>query len=98
MSMAAKRFHVSKPDELRALCAFVKEGKLDNMVSVWTATARKNGTTRWDNAIYVGFSGDRQKNAEVVRFAADGELVYCATLRYNLALNWCEQHLRPVYD
>lgn len=96
--MAAKRFHVSKPDELRALCEFVKEGKLSNMVSVWTATARKNGATRWDDAIYVGFSGDRQRVAEVVRFSATGELVYCATLRYNLALNWCEQHLRPVYD
>lgn len=96
--MAAKRFHVARPEELRELAGLVKEGKLSNMVSVWTAAKRRSGETRWDNAIYVGFSGDRSRNAEVVRFNAQGELVYCATLHYNKALNWCEQHLRPVYD
>lgn len=96
--MAAKRFHVATPDQLRELAALVKEGKLGNMVSVWTAAKRRTGETRWDNAIYVGFSGDLHKDAEVVRISADGELVYCATLRYNKALNWCEQHLRQVFD
>lgn len=95
--MAAKRFHVARPTELRALTEFVKEGKLSSMASVWTAMARRTGETRWDNAIYVGFSGDRHKDAEVVRINAEGELVYCATLRYNLALRWCEQNLRQIY-
>ena len=66
--------------------------------SVWTAAKRRNGTTRWDDKIFVGFSGDRHRIAEVVRIDANSELVYCATLRYNLALNWCEKNLREVYD
>lgn len=96
--MAAKRFHVARPDQLRELAALVKDGKLNAMVSVWSAAARRTGTTRWDNAIYVGFSGDRDRRAEVVRISADNELVYCASLKYNLALNWCEKNLRPVYN
>ena len=96
--MAAKRFHIATPDQLRALSEFVKDGKLNTMISVWTATKRRQGATRWDNAIFVGFSGDRRRTAEVVRIDANGELVYCATLRYNLALNWCEKNLREVYE
>lgn len=96
--MAAKRFHVARPDELRALNNFVKEGKLSSMVTVWTAQSRRTGETRWDNAIYVGFSGDRNRDASVIRIGANGELVFCARLHYNLALNWCKQHLHPVYD
>ena len=94
--MAAKRFHVARPDELRALNDFVKEGKLSSMVTVWTAQSRRTGETRWDNAIYVGFSGDRYKEAEVFRADAKNELIFCATLQYNKALNWCEQHLKEI--
>ena len=96
--MAAKRFHIATPEQLRELSEFVKEGKLNNIASVWTAAKRRNGATRWDDKIFVGFSGDRHRVAEVVRIDANSELVYCATLRYNLALNWCEKNLREVYD
>ena len=96
--MAAKRFHIENPDQLRELAAFVKEGKLGTIASVWTAAKRRNGTTRWDDKIFVGFSRDRHRIAEVMRIGANGELVFCARLHYNLALNWCEQHLHPVYD
>lgn len=94
--MAAKRFHIATPEQLRELAGFVKEGKLNTVISVWTAVKRRNGTTHWDDKIYVGFSGDRSRTAEVVRIDANSELVYCATLRYNLALNWCEKNLREV--
>lgn len=96
--MAAKRFHIASPDQLRDLSEFVKEGKLNSIVSVWAATKRRNGATRWDDKIYVGFSGDSSRTAEVVRIDVNDELVHCATLRYNLALRWCEKNLREVYD
>lgn len=95
--MAAKKFHIATPEDLKSLSPLVKEGKLDRIIGVWMAARSKRGETRWDKSIYVGFSGDRHKNAEIVRFSADGEIVYCATLQYNKALNWCEQHLRQVY-
>lgn len=95
--MAAKRFHVSKPRELRALEEFLRTGSLRAMVTVWSAVARKHEKTSWDDAIYVGFSGDRARVAEVIRINPDGRIVYCATLRYNLALRWCEQNLRQIY-
>lgn len=96
--MAAKRFHIASPEQLHELEAFVKDGKLKTMVSVWTTTKRRDGKTRWDDKIFVGFSGDRYKEAEVYRVDVNNELISCATLQYNKALNWCEQNLHPVYD
>lgn len=96
--MAAKRFHIAAPEQLRGLSAFVKDGKLDTLASVWAAMKRRNGPTRWDDRIYVGFSGDQSRTAEVVRVGTNDDVVRCATLKYNLALKWCEQHLRRVYD
>lgn len=95
--MAAKRFHVARPDELRKLAEFVKEGKLDAMIRVWTVTIRKQGKSRWDDAIYIGFSGDRNRIAEVFRIDAGGEVIRCASMQYNKALNWCEQHLQEAF-
>ena len=96
--MAAKRFHVADPEQLHELEAFVKDGNLKTMVSVWRTTKRRDGKTRWDDRIYVGFSGDRKRIAEVMRIDTNDELLSCASLHYNQALNWCEQHLKPVYD
>lgn len=95
--MAVKRFHIAKPEQLRELAEFVKKGKLGPMISVWTTTVRKQGYSCWDNAIYIGFSGDRNRVAEIYRVSAGNELVYCATMQYNKALNWCEKHLREVF-
>ncbi len=98
--MAAKRFHVASPADLASLAEFAKDGKesIGRMVSVWTATMRRKGETRWDRAIYAGFCGTRRRDAEIVRISADGNIVYVGTLQYNKALNWCEQHLRQVFD
>lgn len=95
--MAAKRFHIATPEELRQLSAFVKDGKLDAMIRVWTVTIRKQGKSRWDDAIYIGFSGDRKRIAEVFRIDASGEVIRCASMQYNKALNWCEQHLQEAF-
>lgn len=95
--MAAKRFHIATPEELRQLSAFVKDGKLDAMIRVWTVTIRKQGKSRWDDAIYISFSGDRNRIAEVFRIDASGEVIRCASMRYNKALNWCEQHLQEAF-
>ena len=98
--MAAKRFHIASPEELASLAEFAKSGDdtIRRMVSVWTAARRRKGDTRWDKAIYAGFCGTRQRVAEVLRFTADDEIAYVGSLHYNKALNWCEQHLRQVYD
>ncbi len=95
--MAAKRFHIATPEELRQLAVFVKEGKLGPMISVWTTTVRRQGKSRWDDAIYIGFSGDRNRIAEVFRITAGGEVIRSASMHYNKALNWCEQHLREAF-
>lgn len=95
--MAAKRFHIATPEELRQLAAFVKEGKLDATIRVWTVTIRKQGKCPWDDTIYIGFSGDRNRNAEIFRIAAGGEVIRCASMHYNKALNWCEQHLQEAF-
>ncbi len=95
--MAAKRFHIATPEELRQLAAFVKDGKLDAMIRVWTVTVRKQGKSRWDDAIYIGFSGDRNRIAEVFRISADSEVIRCALMQYNKALNWCERHLKEAF-
>ncbi len=96
--MAAKRFLIERPDQLRTLSYYSKEqpSRLDSLISVWAATRRRSGKTPWDGAIFAGFSGDVHKAAAVVRITVENELVMCAPLKYNIALNWCERHLRQV--
>ena len=95
----AKRFHVANPGQLKALVPFAKTNapSLEKMVRIWYAAQRK-GKNRWDNAIYVGFSGDRHREAGIVRIGANNELVTCATLMYNKALGYCECNMRRVFD
>ena len=84
--MAAKRFHIARPDQLQSLVKYTKDNacSVARTARIWEAAKRRKGETRWDNGVYAGFSGDK--------------LVQFGTLKYNLALNWCEQHLRQVYD
>jgi len=98
--MAAKRFHIATPDQLQALADFAKSNALTiaKVARIWAAAKKKHEHTRWDYGVYVGFSGDRKRVAVLARVAAGDELVEFGTLKYNLALNWCEQHLRQVYD
>lgn len=94
--MAAKRFHVATPEQLKELNGMVTSGKLENMVRTWAATARRCGKSRWDDAFIVGFSGDQNRIAEVWRITNSQELVYCASVRYNTALRYCGRNMRQI--
>ena len=98
--MSAKRFHVARPDELQTLTKYAKTNAptVARTARIWKSAKAKKGETRWDNGVYVGFSGDRQRRAALFRVTGDDELVEFATLKYNLSLLWCEQHLRRVYE
>ena len=98
--MSAKRFHIAKPDQLQTLVKFAKANAptIARTARIWKIAKEKKGETRWDTGVYVGFSGDRAREAVLFRVAAGDELVQFGTLKYNLALNWCEQHLRQVYE
>ena len=98
--MAAKRFHIARPDQLQTLVKFAKTNAptIARTARIWKIAKDKNGTTRWDTGVYAGFSGDSAREAVIFRVANGDELVEVGTLKYNLALNWCEQHLRLVYD
>lgn len=99
--MAAKRFHIETPEQLAELAEYAAEKKnassLRNKARVWAANIRRCGATPWDKSLYACFSGTRDKNAGVVHFNLP-ESYQSVSLRYNKALNWCEQHLREVYD
>lgn len=98
--MSAKRFHVAKPYQLQSLVPMVKDSpaSVARVARIWKIAKEKKGATRWDTGVYVGFSGDRAREAVLFRVSAGDELVQFGTLKYNLALNWCEQHLRQVFD
>ena len=98
--MAAKRFHIETPDQLRELSELTKEhpNGLEHLIRVWTATKRKQGKTNWDNKFFACFSGTRDRISAIVHFNSQGELTHSAPIQYNKALNWCESHLKEVYD
>ena len=98
--MAARKFHIATPEDLQALARFAKgaPGKISRLIRVWTANKRRLGNVRWDNALYVTFSGDRARTAEIVLFTSDNELDRCGELQYNLALQWCKKYLREARD
>lgn len=98
--MAAKRFHVAKPDQLQCLVPMVKDrpASVARVARIWKHARAKKGETRWDTGVYAGFSGDRTREAALFRVANGEELTEIGRLRYNTALRWCEQHLRQVYE
>ena len=98
--MAAKRFHIARPDQLRALVPFSKDkpDTVARMARIWEAAKQKKGETRWDDTVFAGFCGTRRRDAEIVRVGADGEIISICTLMYNKALNYCEQNTRQVHD
>ena len=97
--MAAKRFHVARPDQLQTMVPFARTNgcTVARMARIWKIAKEKKGETRWDTGVYVGFSGDMTRKAALVRISGD-ELVEVADLKYNLALAWCERNLRRVYE
>lgn len=98
--MAVKRFHVARPDQLQSLVIYVKDNActVSRMARIWKIAKEKKGETRWDRGVYVGFSGDMAREAVLFRVTSGDELVQFGTLKYNLALAWCEKNLRRVYD
>lgn len=98
--MAAKRFHIETPEELRELAELAREtpNSLENLARVWYATKRRQGETNWDKTFYACFSGTRDREAAVIHFNSLQVLTHKVPLRYNKALNWCEEHLKEVYD
>ena len=98
--MAAKRFHIETPEQLRELAGFAKEkpNSLENLIRVWTATKRRQGVTNWDNTFFTCFSGTRSRDAAIIHFNSQHELTHEIPVQYNKALNWCEGHLKEVYD
>lgn len=98
--MSAKRFHVARPDQLQSLVKYAKTNAptMARTARIWKNAKDRKGETRWDKCVYACFSGDRAREASVFRIATGDELVVVGELKYNLALNWCEQHLRQVYD
>ena len=98
--MAVKRFHIATPEQLQTLVQFAKAdaSTIARMARIWRAAKDKHERTPWDRGIYSYFSGDRQREAAIARLAAGDELVIVGKMKYNLALNWCEKHLRQVYN
>ena len=97
--MAAKRFSIETPEQLKELAEFAREqsNSLMNKARIWSATKRRKGQTPWDKAFFVMFSGTRNREAAVVHFTTREELEQ-VPVRYNKALNWCELHLREVIE
>lgn len=91
--MSAKRFHVFDPEQLKAIEAFITDGSIDNLYRIWNYY-RSTGKGRiWNNAIFISFSGDRMRRANVVKVIQGDERTF-ANLKYNLALRWCQRNLR----
>lgn len=98
MDANGTRYHVETPEQLKELRQYLKDGELDTVIRVWMAMKRREGKTNWDDAIRVIFSvkEDKKREAAVYRNSQNGSMVYCAELKYNLALKWCKQHLMQV--
>lgn len=93
-----RRFSVDSPADLAALEGYVRSGTLGNLARVWSV-ARKQGKTAFDGLVFAVFSTEKRgcREAEIIRLGLDGELHHVAALKYNLALDWCAKHLRPVW-
>lgn len=53
--MAEKRYHIASPEQLHALEAYVKTGRIKALISVWTTTIRRTGKSPWDDKIFAAF-------------------------------------------
>lgn len=98
--MAAKRFHVEKPDQLQSMVQFAKANpcSMARMARIWKNAKQRKGETRWDTSVFAAFSGDRAREAVLYRVDAGGERIEVEKLKYNSALQWCEKNLRQVRE
>lgn len=92
-----RRFAVGSPADLAAMEAFVTDGTCGNVARVWSAM-KKQGKAAFDDRILVVFDTERNgvRHATVIRLGLDDEIHQIAELRYNKALHWCAQYLRPA--
>ncbi len=87
------------PEQLKEIAKLCKDGsqRVMNVAKIWNSAKVKNGTTPWDGKVMVRFSTEgTSRKAEVIRSGFGGTTYSIAELRYNLALQWCVQHLRKV--
>lgn len=93
--MAAKKFHISTPEQMAVLDGFAVEqpNSLDKIRRIWKAAIQKKASTRWDNAFYVYFSGDNKRQSSVYRISVNGAHLPVCALRYNLAHRYCCENL-----
>ena len=93
-----KLFAVDSPESLREIAAFVKQGSVYNVATVWSATRRlQNDMCVWDGKILVSFyTSEKSRCAVVFRITASEEIDEFARLKYTPALAWCSQHLKEV--
>ena len=71
-------------------------GSVEQLATVWSSKLRKDGKTPWDNAIFAAFVGGRSRKAYVIRTKSMLKPTKCAELKYNPALNWCDNYLIPA--
>lgn len=92
-----KKYHISKPSELKEIRKFIKIGNVDPLITVWSSTLRKNGKTPWDNSIVVVFDTKDGKHAYIAReLQSNREPLVRATLKYTPSLTWCEKNLQRM--
>lgn len=97
--MIEKRFHIATPDQLQALAPYAKNdtNTLMHIARLWKAEKQKNVHTYWDHGVFVGFSGERQREAAIARLSTANEWVVIAQMKYDLALGWCERNLSQAF-
>lgn len=90
--MSATQFRVATPEQLKALAGLTIQGNAMNTAKVWSASRRRTGTSPLDGSIFVRFSGDRMRDAVILRNTGD-EMKELAWLKYNTALHFCQRNL-----
>lgn len=90
--MSATQFKVATPEQLKTLAGLTIQGNAMNTARVWSASRRRMGTSPLDGSIFVRFSGDKLRDAVILRNTGD-EMKELAWLKYNTALHYCQQNL-----
>lgn len=98
-----KLFVIERPDQLKELNAFTKDGDIPRtrilrMASMWSADQRRNGgKSRCDGNVMVSFFTEgHERHARIFRANASPDLQDIAVLKYAPALKWCTGRLKPV--
>lgn len=96
----AKRFLFETPEQLKEVAGLCLDGsaaKVMNVARMWSAERRKKQHTPWDGKIGASFYTEEHKRcACVFRLSTGDGLCVMGWLKYNLALRWCETHLRRL--